>query len=69
MRIKKGLVEMTVTKRVREGPSASSTYPIPAANVIALFFNFHFKTFSIEERSYDNSTPNWVFLGFDPRPI
>lgn len=36
MRIKKGLVEMRVTKREREGPRARSAYPIPAATVIII---------------------------------
>ena len=34
VRIKKGFLEITETKRERDGPSASKAYPIPAAIVI-----------------------------------
>lgn len=35
VRIKKGFLDITATKREREGPRASRAYPTPAATVIA----------------------------------
>jgi hypothetical protein len=36
MRIKNGFLEMTETKRERDGPRAINAYPIPAATVIVI---------------------------------
>lgn len=47
MRIKKGLVEMRVTKREREGPRARSAYPIPAATVIIIPLSLSAKSIGI----------------------
>jgi hypothetical protein len=36
VRIKNGFLEMTETKRERDGPRAINAYPIPAATVIVI---------------------------------
>lgn len=49
MRIKKGFLEITETKREREGPNASKAYPIPAATVMSPLLLLRGRTFWAQE--------------------